>query len=641
MVSLASAAMQPVFEPGREEALWLLRLWRRSPVTLLLCDAGTDARANLFIADRVLPLTARRASDRGSAPGAADNAGLQATLRVREPADATRQTELVLRFDASRHAEPAAALRQAWWSLWPGGSQEPPGETPPPASLWKTASVLQAASGARVMLVLEGLADWMLPRNDAPAARQALLDDLSGLLEDATVHAHALLVLDHWAEPLLDRLWRRMPGLSRQLLLLDATRTPTDAVPSWIGVAPPAAASGTQLRPPLHQPGAAQPSTGPAVTPLPPLPHQQQQQLPRRGTARRLRPLAIAAGLAAVGLFVVAWAWFGRSEPSSMQAAAARRITGSVAEPAPVPVRELPGPAVADPASTLERVFSASAVPFAVALGDAAVPDALAAAARGAAVVLRYDVLETTAAQRRPGLQLLAPLFAEALQFVVRVDSPWRSLHQISASARVNVGPVDGARAATATAAGSALFGAQWRQRRLDHAPADVALQRLLQGQQVDVVLLIGDDVARAWRALSSPQRDALRLLPLDERDPSAARAQRRFLPATLAADPMRPDAARLSGLAVMNFLATGGDAEPLTMARAAQVLCAALPTLRRDAGPLWRQVRPAQTLPAPWPYAEAAVEVFEHCELLPPAPAGASSQAPQVPPTIEERKPS
>jgi hypothetical protein len=84
-----------------------------------------------------------------------------------------------------------------------------------------------------------------------------------------------------------------------------------------------------------------------------------------------------------------------------------------------------------------------------------------------------------------------------------------------------------------------------------------------------------------------------------------------------------------------------------LTVVRAAQALCAALPALRRDAAPVWRQVSPAQTLPAPWPYAEPAVEVFEHCESLPSAPAGASSQVPQGPqspqasPTVEERKPS
>lgn len=185
------------------------------------------------------------------------------------------------------------------------------------------------------------------------------------------------------------------------------------------------------------------------------------------------------------------------------------------------------------------------------------------------------------------------------------------------------------------------LFGARWSPGQADPADSALALPRLLDGE-VDVVVLVGDGWAREWRAMRASQRELLRLLPLDGREPSTARAQRRFLPATLPADPARPNDGLLPGLAVMTFLATGADTAMATVVRAAQSLCAALPRLQRVTGPAWRSARPALTLPAPWPYAPSAVEVFEHCEAPPTAPARASSQrAPQLSPPSDERKPS
>ncbi len=623
MVSLAMDAIQPRRQAGRDEALWLLRLLRRAPLTLLLSDAGGSA--DPFIVDRVLPLTARRSVDCTTVPAVDAGAAKRSPLHAGLGADSARVPELVLRFDASFHAEPAAALRQAWWSLWPGGPRPLPGDTPPPGSLWKTASVLHAASGARVLLVLEGLAEWLLPRNDEPGPRQALLDELSGLLVDAGTHAHALLVLDHWTEPLLDKLWRRLPGLSRQLLLLDATRTPPASVPEWIGVAPVAAPAAGRVPPPSR---AQALHAEPAPTLLPHAPHAE-----RAGAPRPAPPAFFAACLLASCVTVAAFVWFGARATGSKPVAAAPSASGRVIESAPV--RE-PGD-VSDPLSPLARLFAANALPFAAALGEADVTETLAAAARGALVVVRYDVLETSATQRLIALQLLAPLYAQALHFVVRDDSPLQAVHEIESAARVNVGPAGGARAATAAAAWSALFGSRWNTGQADAAASALALPRLLAGE-VDVVVLLGDEWAREWLAVPAPQRRSLRLLPLDARDPSSARAQRRFLPATLAADPLRANAA-LPGLAAMTFLATGADAGVASVVRAAQSVCAALPGLQRDGGPTWQTVRPALTLPAPWPYAPSAVEVFEHCDAPPMAPSGASSQAPQLSPPADERK--
>jgi hypothetical protein len=632
MVAVSTSAGQQALV-DRNHAARLVQLWRRSPLTVLLRDAQTGAGD--FVAHEVMPLVARRSIDRAGHAASRAEAARPTSVRARSVPGAPRHRELVLRFDAGGAAEPALALRQAWWSLWPGdGAPAAPPDAPAPASLWGTASALHAVSGAPVLLLIEGLRDWLLPRNDAPQARQALLDELAAVLADTDLQVHVLWSLDEWTEPLLGSLWRRIPGLSRQLLLMDMTLpTPGSSLPGWIGQPPPSATAPRPTppaSPPRPAPSPARSSASPPPpSPLPlrpappPVPAAPSRPTPaaatgpprapaKRDRTQGARTVNIASAVLAAGLAMVAvmrpW--------SSPAPRTNTRAQGTVVTPARAPA--------GDAAQDLARVMSAAGLELASAQGDDDVALALSRTAGGSLALLRYNAL-TTAATAPPGgnaLQLLAPLYVEALHFVVRADSSLRAVHEIADARAVQVGPPRGARAGTGAAAWSAMFGAPWRAAQADAGRQQDALRSLLAGD-VDVVLLVGSALEREWQALAPIERDALRLLPLDLAQPATRRARQRFLIADQAVDPLRRDGAQQPALAVMTFLAAA-DNRPAddTIARAAMALCAALPALRSTAASEWRNVQPARSLPAPWPYADDAVEVFEHCE-APDVPRG------------------
>src|SRR5882724_11047195 len=102
---------------------------------------------------------------------------------------------------------------------------------------------------------------------------------------------------------------------------------------------------------------------------------------------------------------------------------------------------------------------------------------------------MRTDALLAARAANAPPLQVVAPLFSEQVQVLVRNDARWDYVRQIK-GLRLNIGRADGARARTALALHQQLFGAPLTAaNELDVEPA---LQQLLQrGAPIDAVLVV------------------------------------------------------------------------------------------------------------------------------------------------------
>lgn len=255
------------------------------------------------------------------------------------------------------------------------------------------------------------------------------------------------------------------------------------------------------------------------------------------------------------------------------------------------------------------------AVAGTAALGDAPLPGPAGLA------LARYDELQAAAAgEPRPALSIVAPLYREEIQVVVRSDSPWTALHEIQ-DRRINIGRPGGSRAIAGATLYRQMFGREIARSVAGDLDAPAALSQLLAGDSLDAVLLVSAGVAPALGALPARARAALRTLRADPTDPATRRALQHWLPATL------DDALATPTLASLQFLIVRGtpdDAQSAAITAMTRTLCQRLPALQRDGDPKWRDVRPGLQLPTPWPEAPAAAVAWRDCASSPASTQGA-----------------
>ena len=226
------------------------------------------------------------------------------------------------------------------------------------------------------------------------------------------------------------------------------------------------------------------------------------------------------------------------------------------------------------------------------------------------AAIVRYDELLAAGAARgasKPTLEVVTPLWPEEIVIVARADSPLRFIHQID-GARIDAGPAGSGRALTANLLYERMFGKPMPPGSSSSLDAQAALRRLVAGDGLDVVLLVGPQPMIWFAALPAASRRALRLLRFDAANPVGAKALQTYLPATLhmngdlsgaASDQATPTLASLA------FLVTTGQLDAArreTIRRFAQSFCRSLPALRRDGDRQWRGVQPGLHLDTGWP---------------------------------------
>ena len=216
-----------------------------------------------------------------------------------------------------------------------------------------------------------------------------------------------------------------------------------------------------------------------------------------------------------------------------------------------------------------------------------------------------YDELQ---AVRRGGLappwQVVMPLYREEIHYLVRADSPMRFIHQIEGR-RVNTGPVQGTRAFSARSSYELVVGAPLAPSKADLLSRDEALDALLAGR-IDAMVVVEAAPAAWFAELPAETARRLRHLRLDPTHPSSQRAMRQYLRAPIDGG---------ETLAVMAFLiSTGSGSDADAFARFGKGLCEALPALRRDGHPKWREIQPGLELETGWPNVAAAHEALNGC---------------------------
>lgn len=641
---------EPDWRRWRAHAPTLVRLLRTARLTLLYGAAGCGKTA--LLNGEVLPLLRRRASDqpehlrpsgrvvvpfserRGRSNGLLAEHGFEISIGFDDWGDAPLP-RLEARIDE--------ALR---------GLSIPVQEDAP---LVDRMATLCEQRGARFLIVLDGF-----ERHLAMPPERADIRDFDDALVDAAsrpfLPVHVLIALRGEAAPLLARYRQRIARFDDHFVDLGDQRRV--AVPSpllWLGAGPVAdpgieeivlppwtdaplitdavdaavpEAMQVRFAPPRPRIDAVPELTEtatprlPAARPTNPAPARASVPLPRR-PFKAWMGLAAAAVLVFAGL--LAWLQADRSnlpelsagDPTSRTPATSPPETvtapggpsARVALPVPVPMDltlDESNPGDRRMAEDLARVVAPGAglkLNLQLAASSGAAP--LDATAQGLAIA-HYDALQALR-QRAPKAptRLLLPLRIDEVSFVVRADSPLRTIDQIKGR-RLDVGAPQTGRAFTATAIYQRMFGRP----PLTSAEADAtaSMRRLVEDKSVDVVVTVGP-LPPAWNdRLHASGGDGIRLLALDRNAAASRKALQAYLPVTVDGAPT---------LGVMSFLVTRSAQDARSDQRLADLaasLCRSLPELRSRGDAVWASVRPDLAPEVGWPYVPQARAALQDC---------------------------
>ncbi len=649
----ASSASAPAafgWQPHWPESQRLAESLRCCRLTLL-CGAAGSGKSSL-LAEGLMPLLQRRAVD-AALRRPRDGSPVIMPFPERRSAARARLAEIVILFDAAGvapldrlHERIDEALRAA-------------GVLPEPhaSSLPDRVQALADRWGTKFLFVFDRFEE-LLKTGAGVTGRSAMLDELVALL-NRRLPAHVLVALRSEDHALLEPFERRLQAVDPEMMVLPSPQGSDTSPPTrhHLAVAPAWVERSAAEHARWHQ-DSQLPLLEDAAPPEPPpsfVTRARHRADTPFGTGSRLSkrwrwqvPLVLAPLAMVAFALPVVWSGSpGRAAPdrnatpdaSTLALAAPTTQAARVTRPALDLQIERDGATAARLPAQLAKALAADAAqPLNLRAGPGG-PATLAALAAGDGparlAVVRYDALQAAAraTPQRP-IAVVAPLYTEEIHVVVRADSTLRYLHEIGAQ-RINIGAADSARALTAGNLYRRLFGAPVPQTADGTLDATEALQRLVSGQTLDVVVLVAAKPADALAALPAGSRRALKLLRLAPDHPASARALQAYLPATAQV----PGGAPVPTLAAMAFMVTSGApdaASSESITRFTQALCGSLPGLQARGDAKWREVQPGLQLPTPWPVAAAAEAAWADCRL--PATATPSSLpqtlAARVPPT-------
>lgn len=351
--------------------------------------------------------------------------------------------------------------------------------------------------------------------------------------------------------------------------------------------------------------------------------------------APRRWPLPAWLGLAVLAIAIGLGLWRIQADERVATAAPSAAPSVSDAPSSTTTAAAAPSPQTAPPVTAAFGVLGASATgehariarDLAAALAGDATPlrveplaadtDAVAWLQRspGRLGVARWDALRAAAqgGQAAP-LRVLTPLFAEPVLFIVRADSPLRTLRQLQ-GARINVGPAGSDAAHTVNEIHRRLFGTPLTPATA-LAPED-ALAELVAFQSIDAIAVVDAQPMAWWSTLDPAMARRLRVLTLD---PTHPRDQR--LLDSMGTQPLHvasPGGQRSVALvpAVMSYLVASGDTDAWPddrLTAMAQALCRELPQLQQQGHAAWRDLRPRAQTDTGWPVVGAFRTTLSRC---------------------------
>ncbi|TDN63547.1 TAXI family TRAP transporter solute-binding subunit [Paraburkholderia sp. BL10I2N1] len=191
-------------------------------------------------------------------------------------------------------------------------------------------------------------------------------------------------------------------------------------------------------------------------------------------------------------------------------------------------------------------------------------------------------------------LRLIMPLYDEEIYFVVRADSPLKSINDIK-NQNMSVGLIGSGTAQSATTLYRLMFGQPIPEQNAQHLSNEDALAALIVGK-IDVAIVVAGQPAKLFTDMNPELLQKIRLLKLDPAAPETARAKQAYYPATIRTSSypnwIKDDVQTLTVKAFLvtydyNLRDTVGKLD-----RFADSLCTNFDNLQEHGHPKWKQVK-------------------------------------------------
>jgi hypothetical protein len=191
-------------------------------------------------------------------------------------------------------------------------------------------------------------------------------------------------------------------------------------------------------------------------------------------------------------------------------------------------------------------------------------------------------------------LRLIMPLYDEEIYFVVRADSPLKTINEIK-NQNMSVGLIGSGTAQSATTLYRLMFGTAIPDQYAQHLSNEDALAALIV-KKIDVAIVVAGQPAKLFTDMNPELLQQIRVLRVDPNAPETARAKQTYFPATIRATSypnwLKED---VQTLTVKAFLVTydyGLRDTVGNLNRFADSLCTNFDTLQEHGHPKWKQVK-------------------------------------------------
>jgi TRAP transporter TAXI family solute receptor len=191
-------------------------------------------------------------------------------------------------------------------------------------------------------------------------------------------------------------------------------------------------------------------------------------------------------------------------------------------------------------------------------------------------------------------LRLIMPLYNEEIYFVVRNDSPLKTINEIKDKV-ISVGLIGSGTAQSATTLYKLMFGTTIPDQNAQHLSNEDALAALIV-KKIDVAIVVAGQPAKLFTDMNPDLLAQIRFLRVDPNAPETARAEQTYFPATIRTSSypnwLKEDVPTFTVKAFLVTYDYGLRDTVGNLNRFADSLCDNFDNLQEHGHPKWKQVK-------------------------------------------------
>ncbi|MPW20335.1 TAXI family TRAP transporter solute-binding subunit [Paraburkholderia sp. CNPSo 3157] len=240
-------------------------------------------------------------------------------------------------------------------------------------------------------------------------------------------------------------------------------------------------------------------------------------------------------------------------------------------------------------------------------------------------------------------LRLIMPLYNEEIYFVVRNDSPMKTINEIKDKV-ISIGPIGSGTAQSATTLYRLMFNQPIPEQNVQSLSNEDAIAALVV-KKIDVAVIVAGQPAKLFTDMNPDLLSQIRFLRLDANAPETARAKETYFPATIRQGSypnwLKEDVPTLTVKAFLVTYDYGLRDTVSNLNRFADSLCNNFDVLQEKGHPKWKQVKlELPPLTKGWQYYPPIERHLRACIAHRAAgtPTTASAQQQPAPPKVNKR---